>query len=219
MQFSRIALTNKGKKILISYSKDGEDTIVKSPEQARPQFYTALKDLRTPAMVLCELPDTWSPNVEAIGLNFHHANDKVSVEIMATRTLSDGKTKMQLITPKIGSEQLDTQTSAQVTRLEGEAMLFIRGKRAQERIPFRENKQPQARAKDTPLKFNGASATPGPKKTTKKLPLRHTSTVRIPAQNSQIPTKAQRRAEKERARRTADSAGSIRAAAEMGGVQ
>lgn len=134
MLFQRIACTSKGK-IKIQYTNStGEKCSIESADQARPEFYTALKAFVADVLDICEAPINWSVDVAIVAVGFATANDKTAVAIRATRMLKDGKTRWLFETPARLLDKLSEATQKRVAVLESEATMYIRGKRAQERL-------------------------------------------------------------------------------------
>ena len=138
----------KDPEVFIAYQEPhGEDTVtvtVEAEDAPKQSFLDALQGLADHALKLCELPVSWSTNVEARGLTVKQTGEGVGAVISCVKTLSSGQVMsfnspytlaVNDNGPELGGDALQA-----VERLMAEALAYVDGKRAQGQLFAKEDK-------------------------------------------------------------------------------
>jgi hypothetical protein len=139
-----------GEKITIEYKQieDGTsvDSTVVSSERARPELYDALANMSTHVVKLCELPNSWQPEIEIRGVTFSEADGIMGATITALRPVKASNAPFVVNTPHTleaspddaapSGKHLTSQAVRDLKILIKEATEFVKGKRAQQALEF-----------------------------------------------------------------------------------
>lgn len=149
MRIRKVKAT-KEKKIVMVYdqkTKKGswDEYSFSCSEDARPEFYAALKELAQDVITMCELPENYLDRITVKGVSYSYGgeNDTMGATISASMKLKESYQELNLNTPHKASEMYCAETPVDemqllysdcIERLEAlheECLLYIKGDRAQ----------------------------------------------------------------------------------------
>lgn len=113
-------------------------------EDARPEFYEAMKKLATHVIDMCELPDSYLPRITVRGVTFSYAgaDEVMGATISAQMELENSHSNLNLNTPHKTSDMysdsppdpmqlLSTDCVQALLNLQRECEAYVNGDRAQ----------------------------------------------------------------------------------------
>lgn len=114
-------------------------------EEARPEFYTAMENLREHVIDMCELPADYIDRIRVRGVSFSYGggNDTMGATISAAMSLENSYSALNLLTPHKASEMYNPNTPDDekqlltgdcidaLLALQAECIRYIEGERAQ----------------------------------------------------------------------------------------
>lgn len=147
MRIRKVKIT-KYNQILIMYEdgpSNGDEYSLTCREKARPEFYTALKDLAQDVIEMCELPDVYLEKITVHGVSYSYGGEAgvMGATIVASMKLEESYQDLNIITPHKASamycpdtpdDEKQLLTGDCIDRLEAlrnECEAYIRGDRAQ----------------------------------------------------------------------------------------
>lgn len=136
----------KGKLTIIEYKmlvkKSWDDFVIKSHQQALPEFYQIMDNLVPHVVDICELPKSYEVDVKATGVTFVYSGSDNSVfdaVILAEKNLLNSKSPFLITTPKkkrAGDKDkavkglLSKDATGLLIELQDAAIDYVKGKRS-----------------------------------------------------------------------------------------
>jgi hypothetical protein len=152
MRIKKVKHSEKESKILIEYEKQSknenwDEFSMHCNDQARPEFYLALKKLIPHLLKICELPVSYMDNINISSVSFSYGgeNDTMGATITGVKKLKDSHAPLVLNTPhkpeaaysgEGGDESnlLSEDCVRALNELQREAVLYVQDERAQKNL-------------------------------------------------------------------------------------
>lgn len=148
MRIRKVKFTKEGK-IAITYEQQTktrfwDEYFMSCSEPARPEFYTAMENLREHVVDMCELPENYLNRIKVKGVTFSYGGEAgvMGATITAQMDLYNSNCPLNLNTPHKASDSYNDQPADETQLLSSdcikallllceEAEAYIKGDRAQ----------------------------------------------------------------------------------------
>lgn len=151
IRFKKIKVTSEQKITLVYEQENNNRTMdeysMTCSDKARPEFYSAMKDLAPHVIEMCELPNNYLERIDVRGVSFSYGGEKevMGATITAQMMLNKSNCNLNLNTPHKASESysdgdgdpkqlLSCECVDALKTLCAEAQLYIEGDRAQTKL-------------------------------------------------------------------------------------
>lgn len=143
MHITQVKRTKK--KIIVAYTTDGEERVLRAPENPMPAFHGAFDALSALVCEICHLPSSYASGLIVTELKLTDKGNEL-VSFRAAKTLDDSSDTFRFATPNRLTDQpkeegtysppLSESQVSLIRELIDEAAAYVKGERAQGQIHF-----------------------------------------------------------------------------------